>query len=416
MVGNALTLIAPIKSSDDAAALKTFLEGIGQDIRGNPHVDFSKLATTHFLRWVVVDRDPDFPPQLAFESNHDGTLDQHLDELIAVCGPMLDRIYGRCEGYPAAGVAQPAQVKAYLKAHAIPYAAFYQAYPDRTVKEIQENTAIVEEIQKYLDEHRAALANRPPEEIHRAVAEHLKQRGLPLSPPAASQVTRTEKAVRFFLNRRTLTGLLALPLLGLLSPYLLLLLLRELLDKPAPKKVDNVDKALLAKEDWLVQNQLTHLVTVKPGALRLYTLKTVLRAIEFLARTYYNQGELGGIPTIHFARWALIDGGKRLLFFSNYDGSWENYLGDFIDRASVGLTGVWSNTLGFPKTLLLVFKGARHEDAFKQWTRDHQIPTQVWYSAHASESVQNILNNVAIRAQLAPSPTPEQARAWLARL
>ena len=33
-----------------------------------------------------------------------------------------------------------------------------------------------------------------------------------------------------------------------------------------------------------------------------------------------------------------------LLFLSNYGGSWESYLEDFITKAHTGLTGVWSNT------------------------------------------------------------------------
>ena len=54
----------------------------------------------------------------------------------------------------------------------------------------------------------------------------------------------------------------------------------------------------------------------------------------------------------------MIDNGRRLLFLSNFDGSWENYLDDFIDKASIGLTGVWSNTLKFPRTYFLVLGGA----------------------------------------------------------
>ena len=47
-----------------------------------------------------------------------------------------------------------------------------------------------------------------------------------------------------------------------------------------------------------------------------------------------------------------------LLFLSNYGGSWESYLEDFITKAHSGLTGIWSNTVGFPKTSNL-FHGRR---------------------------------------------------------
>ncbi len=51
------------------------------------------------------------------------------------------------------------------------------------------------------------------------------------------------------------------------------------------------------------------------------------------ARKIFVFGKLGEISTIHFARWISIDHGQRLLFLSNYDGSWTNYLGDFRDEA-----------------------------------------------------------------------------------
>jgi hypothetical protein len=119
-----------------------------------------------------------------------------------------------------------------------------------------------------------------------------------------------------------------------------------------------------------------------------------------LAREFFTRGSLGGISSIHFARWVLIDEGRRLLFFSNYDGSWESYLGDFIDKAALGLTSIWSNTEEFPKTKFLLFKGARDEERFKAWTRAHQIPTQLWYSAYPDLTVQNILASRKICAEL----------------
>ena len=162
-----------------------------------------------------------------------------------------------------------------------------------------------------------------------------------------------------------------------------------------------------------VQNQLTHLVEIKPGWFRLLTLKAVLAAINLLARFTYNQGTLGTITTIHFARWVFIDNNRRLLFFSNYDGSWESYLGDFIDKANLGLTGIWSNTVDFPRTRFLVLDGATDEEPFKAWTRNHQIPTQVWYSAHPYETVRNILDNVQLRNGLERNLNDAALRDWL---
>jgi hypothetical protein len=126
-------------------------------------------------------------------------------------------------------------------------------------------------------------------------------------------------------------------------------------------------------------------------------------------------GRLGGIQTIHFARWVALPD-RRLLFFSNYDGSWEAYLGDFIDKASMGLTMIWSNTLWYPKTRLLMFKGATNEGAFKAWTRAYQVPTQVWYSAYPTLSVGDVLRNAELRELLGGPLTPHTSARLLALL
>jgi hypothetical protein len=141
----------------------------------------------------------------------------------------------------------------------------------------------------------------------------------------------------------------------------------------------------------------------------------VLWAIDWLARKRFNQGTLSGIPTIHFARWFILDDEDtpRLVFFSNYGGTWEAYLDAFIDDASFGLTGVWSHTAHFPTTRFFFSHGADDGPEFKRWTRAHQVDTEVWYTAYPLLSVKNINQNSAIRRGLHGSMTRDQAQAWL---
>jgi len=84
------------------------------------------------------------------------------------------------------------------------------------------------------------------------------------------------------------------------------------------------------EEDRVDQNGLTHLVPLKPGWYRAFALKTMVYLVTALADAGALTGRLGGIQTIHFARWVALPD-RRLLFFSNYDGSWEAYLGEFVD-------------------------------------------------------------------------------------
>jgi len=46
----------------------------------------------------------------------------------------------------------------------------------------------------------------------------------------------------------------------------------------------------------------------------------------------------------------LLDGKKRGVFFSNYDGTVESYMDDFINKAGFGLNAIFSNAIGYPRT------------------------------------------------------------------
>jgi hypothetical protein len=104
-----------------------------------------------------------------------------------------------------------------------------------------------------------------------------------------------------------------------------------------------------------------------------------------------------------------------MLFFSNFDGSWQQYLGDFIDKSGWGLTGIWSNTMKFPRTRFLLTGGAYDEEHFLAWSRYYQIPTAVWYCAYPHLSIKNVINNSYIRNELFQDLNEQEARKFLQR-
>ena len=171
---------------------------------------------------------------------------------------------------------------------------------------------------------------------------------------------------------------------------------------------------IMARENQCMQNHLAAVSPMKPGRLRHLALRIVLWTVGVSAAHYFRPGTLMGIGTIHFARWILLPGTDTLLFFSNYTGSWESYLEDFILRASNGLTGVWSNTQGFPKTNNLVLGGAQEGDPFKTWARRQQHPTRFWYSAYPDLTTGRVRINAAIRDGFATASTEADATRWLA--
>jgi hypothetical protein len=173
-------------------------------------------------------------------------------------------------------------------------------------------------------------------------------------------------------------------------------------------------KQLASAEDHIVQNHMASLCSVKPGWFRRTTLKLVLHLTNLVARIS-THGKLSGLDSLHFAHWALIDNGRRLLFLTNYDGSWENYLDDFIDKSAIGLTGIWSNTVNFPLTRFLVFGGARDEKRFKAIARSTQAYSNVWYSAYPDLTVRGIDNNSTIRENLYHPLNQAETERWLQR-
>src|SRR5262249_57813839 len=111
-------------------------------------------------------------------------------------------------------------------------------------------------------------------------------------------------------------------------------------------------------------------------------LAIFLCVFNFPTRHIYNRGRLARVTTIHFARWVFLDGKRRLLFASNYDGSLESYMDDFINKVGWGLNLVFSNGVGYPRTDWLVLGGAKDEQKFKRFIRRHELATEGWDKAH----------------------------------
>ncbi|WP_245307594.1 hypothetical protein [Rhizobium altiplani] len=127
----------------------------------------------------------------------------------------------------------------------------------------------------------------------------------------------------------------------------------ESANTPVDTLVDPDVMASLTEAENLKDTQQNHLAGIsimQAGALRGLALRIAFWVIGQMATKRFRPGFLGDISTIHYARWLRLPKTNKLLFFSNYGGSWESYLEDFITRASNGLTAVWSNTVGFPRT------------------------------------------------------------------
>ncbi len=135
-----------------------------------------------------------------------------------------------------------------------------------------------------------------------------------------------------------------------------------------------------------------------PAALR--RLRFWLWLINLLGELVFTEGRLGSASGIKFGHWHVIDGGRRLLFCSNFDGSFGGYLDSFIRGASQGVNLIWGQTelrprraaradqpavlraRSFPPTRLQVFCGCKCEQAFKSYARDSMVPHLYRFEAY----------------------------------
>ena len=206
------------------------------------------------------------------------------------------------------------------------------------------------------------------------------------------------------------------PLLVLYLPFFIYQLRRR--EKRDPEIIPQPDAGYASQlarlEDHDVTNQFSALGSLKPGLFRRWTLVYLLWVVEYTTRHIYNRGHLARVPSIHFARWVFLDDRERLFFASNYDGSLESYMDDFINKVAFGLNVVFSNGIGYPRTNWLAFQGAKDEQKFKHFIRRHELPTEVWYNGHPGLTNFELLRNSRIRHGLEQqSMTDAAAGQWL---
>jgi hypothetical protein len=420
----AVTVIARIRPNA-VEDLERVLEGMGDGVANGKLIPFHELEQVHFARLFIVHGADDvagasIPPSLVLLSDIDGPLTRYLSDLVQSARDGLDRIFAHCEDYPALSeISDDARV-AFLKARTVNAQATYVNTIGRSVQQIRDEARLRGAIQDFLNRPGHNWSTTSHGEIHAAIREYVRQDpALEWARFPAAGLGRAHQ-VREALHR------FGVPLvLILLSPaiimgfpiWLVVLRIHERRDAAPRFKPDtaHVDR-LASLEDHVVQNPFGAVGFLKPGRFRLFTARAVLWIVNYGTRHIYNKGQLTGVRTIHFARWVLIDDQRRLIFASNYDGSLDSYMDDFIDKVAWGLNAVFSNGVGYPKTDWLVFQGARDELAFKGFLRAHQIPTRVWYSAYPRLTARNIENNAAIRAGLAHELDDAAAERWLRHL
>ena len=419
MTQSVLTVVTDVPV-DRLAALRETLAAIRADPASNAALPLARFETLHFASLVLAEGAGLDIPRLIFEHNVDGTVDEWLAALVAGAPEGLDALYRGSEGYPGTGDA--AALRAWLGEHVARPGAFHIGATGRTLERIRQEARLHQAIQDFLDGEEVAgrLQAATPADVRARVQDFVRAdpafSWARTSPPRQTRRERLMHRARLY--GTAALALVASPLLlPLLAVWVVALLVKERLDpvQQGPPSADHV-RRLESEEDFVAQNHLSSVIPLKPGILRRATTPLVLFALNLVARVSATNGRLGGIPSIHFAHWSLIGDGRYLVFLSNFDGSWESYLGDFIDKAAPGLTAVWSNTVDFPRTRLLAFRGAADGPRFRQWARAHQCSTAAWYTAYPTLTMSAIDDNTSIREGLFAALDEKGTAAWLAKL
>jgi hypothetical protein len=410
--------MADIQDGHDGA-LQALLDDAARDPASNPLLPFGKVPNVHFARFFILPgHDPQGNPlysnRLVFLADIDGPAEPFLEALATLLGDGLDRLYQHCRGY---GGRQ--SLLDFLKRNTLPPAAKYVNTIGRTVDQVRHEAELHDALQAFLDQRPEQWPGKSAREVRAAVQEYVEHEPRlawarqPVPPPEPSYVL----GEKLHLLLVGIAGVVLFPvILAGLPIWAYFLRQHEKADVArdiAPS--DEWRAALATQEDHGYQNPYSSAGFVKPGPFRRFTGTVVLWGTNVLTRHFFNHADLIGVKTIHFARWVFIDEKRRLFFASNYDGSLENYMDDFVDKIAWALNTAFSSGVDYPRTNWLIKDGAHDEQVFKRFNIMHQLVTPFWYAAYQGLSALNIDNNAAIRAGLYGAMDESTARAWLRR-
>jgi len=124
-------------------------------------------------------------------------------------------------------------------------------------------------------------------------------------------------------------------------------------------------------------SELTIIVPLAPGGAKR------LRAFLRILGGNLSQGA-NKVGTLHTMRFVFFDNDTRLLFATAFDGDWDTYIDDFVEKIPDYLDIIDSAWDGWP--------GIRSPGA-KDYLAKHQITAEGWYVAYPDLTVAEIQRN-----------------------
>lgn len=130
-----------------------------------------------------------------------------------------------------------------------------------------------------------------------------------------------------------------------------------------------------------------------------------LSAVFTAGRAFPERSEtIRKLSFIHFARWIVIrrlpDHGQRrerlkqplLMFESNYNGSFDQYIDGFANILTQGMTYIWGTSYGFP--------GPKPVAPFKTYIKGNEFQAAHYYSAYPDVTITMALSALTLEQEL----------------
>jgi hypothetical protein len=367
-----LTIVARIKFGQEKA-LNDLLFEINANRNNNPYIDFCKIKSIHFGRWVII-HDDENGYRLVFSCTYNGKFEDVVKEF-ADATPGLDAIWGKCIEYTGRD-----RFLEFVRGNFQPASYRFFAFPNESAQTIRDKIAIRTRFQQ-------VAADRPD---ITAVKEFLD------SLHRVSYVpfwTAVEK-ISGWLSAQALAGGRAV--LNNVGDMLAGVFARWGLEPHVPTPYSPIGTPeeqkqrvqhlidLDRNESDFAQNQFTLVAEIRPE--RYLRMRFLMFVGRFLTDFGYEPGSLIGVYTIHSLYWVILDGGKRAILMTNYDGNWSSYLGDFARLATL-LDALFNNVKGYPPA------GLHQVNLFNSWIRGAQLICPLYYSAYPNETVLNIIRD-----------------------
>ncbi len=421
-----MAVIQPDRKEDLRQLLASLTSKPGYADAHNELIPFARLDTLHMARFTIIEahtaddirlhgvEPTEWQPKLVFLGDCDGEAEILLRQMVAMAESGLRQVFSHCEDYSEHGSLLDWLLKRNIKA-----SANYINWVGRTVKQIREEAALHKTLLDYLQDNHQQLQTLNLRELRQRLLTHVELEldagRLTLSKPEPTPSTWKIKNLAHKFGIPLILLLLS-PLLVVSAPIIAIWL--RSLENSDPEIALRPDrehiKTMTLQEDHDVSNHFNVFGDVKPGILRLILIKFLLLVLDYSSRHIYKRGFLTRIRTIHFARWVLLENNRHIYFASNYDGSHESYMDDFINKVAWGLNLVFSNGVGYPATRWLVKGGAEREHLYKYTLRRHQLPSELWYKAYPGLTAYDLSRNSRIRAGVENYPvSDEDIRQWL---